>query len=229
MTKNKRILLVEDDHTMGFLLKDSLMNYSYEVTHVTNGQLGLNEFMKSTFDVCILDVMLPVLDGFSLATAIRKHDVSIPILFLTARSLKEDRIKGFKIGGDDYITKPFSVEELALRIQAILRRGNSVQLTAKQIPFAGYTLNIDNLILSHSSDTYQLTQKEADILELLVSHPNLLLKREFILKTIWKDDSYFVGRSLDVFISKLRKYLKNDPLVNIVNIHGTGYKMEIKG
>ena len=226
MEIRKHILLVEDDESMGFLLQDSLVNYNYNVTHMSDGKSALFEFSRQKFDLCILDVMMPAMDGFTLASEIRNSDKDIPIIFLTAKALKEDRIKGFKLGADDYVTKPFSVEELALRIKAILKRGKLIPSTNKLIPFSNYTLDLNNLMLDSGVEKIQLTQKEADILALFVRNPNALLKREFILKTIWKDDSYFVGRSLDVFISKLRKYLKEDPSIKIVNIHGTGYKFE---
>ena len=227
MEKKKHILLVEDDESMGFLLKDSLENYHYSVTHSPDGLAALKEFKRQSFDLCLLDVMMPRMDGFTLATEIRKFDLDIPIIFLTAKALKEDRIKGFKIGADDYVTKPFSVEELALRIKAILKRGKSSQSSLKSVPFSKYVLDLNNLILETGSQKIQLTQKEADILNLFATHPNTLLKREFILNSVWKDDSYFVGRSLDVFISKLRKLFKEDATTNIVNIHGSGYRFEV--
>ena len=227
MSIKKRILLVEDDESMGFLLKDSLENYHYAVTHLSDGKSALMEFNKRPFDLCLLDVMMPNMDGFSLATEIRKNDLDIPIIFLTAKAMKEDRIKGFKLGADDYVTKPFSVEELALRIKAVLKRGKSLQTSDKLIPFANYVLDLTNLILNTGDSKIQLTQKEVDILALFVTNPNTLLKREFILKTIWEDDSYFIGRSLDVFISKLRKHFKDNAAIKITNIHGSGYKFQL--
>lgn len=227
MEAQKHILLVEDDESMGFLLKDSLENYSYRVTHLSDGESALLAFNEQPFDLCLLDVMMPNMDGFSLATEIKKQDEDIPIIFLTAKALKEDRIKGFKLGADDYVTKPFSVEELALRIKAILKRGKSLPPTNTSISFAKYELDLQNLVLNNGTKKIQLTQKEADILNLFVTNPNTLLKRAFILKTIWEDDGYFVGRSLDVFISKLRKHFKDDASVQIVNIHGSGYKFEV--
>ncbi|PCJ65306.1 MAG: DNA-binding response regulator [Bacteroidetes bacterium] len=228
MSTKKNILLVEDDESMGFLLKDSLENYQYNVTHFSDGKSALEAFKKDQFDLCLLDVMMPNMDGFTLASEIRNIDTDIPMVFLTAKAMKEDRIKGFKLGADDYVTKPFSVEELALRIKAILKRGKSVQTTKQLIPFANYVLDLDNLILSTDTSKTQLTRKEADILKLFVTNPNTLLKREYILNNVWKDDSYFVGRSLDVFISKLRKLFREDPTVVILNIHGSGYKFQVK-
>lgn len=227
MDNKKHILLVEDDESMGFLLKDSLQNYDYDVTHFSDGKSALTEFKIQKYDLCLLDVMMPNMDGFTLATEIRNSDKDIPIIFLTAKAMKEDRIKGFKLGADDYVTKPFSIEELVLRIQVILKRGKIVATTNNVLPFSSYELDLTNLMLNTGTKKIQLTQKEADILELFVTKQNELLKREFILNSIWKDDSYFVGRSLDVFISKLRKYLKEDPSIKIVNIHGTGYRFEV--
>jgi len=226
MSAKKHILLVEDDESMGFLLKDSLESYNYRVTHYSDGKSALNEFLKHTFDLCLLDVMMPNMDGFTLASEIRKNDLNTPIIFLTAKAMKEDRIKGLKLGADDYVTKPFSIEELTLRIKAVLKRGKVLQATDQQISFSTYTLDLDNLILNTKNKQIQLTQKEADILALFALNKNTLLKREFILKSIWEDDSYFIGRSLDVFISKLRKYFKTDSTISITNIHGSGYKFE---
>jgi len=224
---SKQILLVEDDESMGFLLKDSLENYNYSVKHFADGRLALAEFNNNQFDLCLLDVMMPNMDGFSLATEIRKQDSDIPIIFLTAKAMKEDRIKGFKLGADDYVTKPFSIEELELRIQVILKRGKLSDSDNKIIPFGKYVLDLNNLSLSTNESKIQLTQKEVDILALFVSNQNSLLRREFILKSVWEDDGYFVGRSMDVFISKLRKHFKDDPSININNIHGSGYRFEI--
>jgi DNA-binding response OmpR family regulator len=227
MDKKKHILLVEDDESMGFLLKDSLENYNYIVTHISDGKSALIEFKSAKFDLILLDVMMPNMDGFTLASEIRKINLDIPIIFLTAKSMKEDRIKGFKIGGDDYVTKPFSIEELTLRMKAILKRGKPLLSTKHLISFSTCVLDLNNLILDTSFKQIQLTQKEADILALFASTQNILLRRAFILQTIWEDDSYFVGRSLDVFISKLRKYLKDNTNITIVNIHGSGYKFQV--
>ncbi len=228
-TAKKHILLVEDDESMGFLLQDSLENYGYQVTHKTNGVEALTAFKRQPFKICLLDVMMPQMDGFTLAEEIRKLDLNVPIIFLTAKAMKEDRIKGFRLGADDYVTKPFSVEELDLRMHAIFKRGKVHSHTEKdQITFANYTLNRANLTLDKGTETIQLTQKESAILALLVTQPNTLLKRTYILNSVWKEDGYFVGRSLDVFISKLRKYLKENPAVQIVNVHGSGYKFEVK-
>lgn len=225
MNNKKHVLLVEDDESMGFLLKDSLENYNFKITLLSNGKLALNEFNRNSFDICLLDVMMPIMDGFSLAKEIRKLDTKIPIIFLTAKSMKEDKINGFKIGADDYVTKPFNIEELVLRIKAILKRSSSIHTPKNIIPFSNYNLDLDNLLLnSNNNSAIQLTQKEADILALFATNKNTLLKRDYILKSVWKDDNYFIGRSLDVFISKLRKHFKNTPSIIIKNIHGSGYK-----
>lgn len=228
MEKKKNILLAEDDESMGFLLKDSLESYGFTVTHVNNGKSALEQFASTNFDLLLLDVMMPVLDGFSVAKQIRKTNESIPIIFLTAKALKEDRIKGFKIGADDYVTKPFSVEELSLRIKAIFKRGNFSNSTSEFMKFGKSSLEVENLLLNSNGIKQQLTQKECDILTFFISKPNTLLKREDILNNVWNDDGYFVGRSLDVFISKLRKYLKSDEMLQISNVHGLGYKFEIR-
>lgn len=228
MDHKKHILLVEDDESMGFLLQDSLENYGYQVTHKPNGMMALAEFKRNTFHLCLLDVMMPQMDGFTLAEEIRQLDLDIPIIFLTAKAMKEDRIKGFRLGADDYVTKPFSVEELDLRMQAIFKRGQVTQVVnSSNIEFANYHLNRINLILDKGTEKVQLTQKESDILALFATQPNTLLKRSYILNSVWKEDGYFVGRSLDVFISKLRKYLKDNKAIRIVNIHGSGYKFEV--
>lgn len=227
MNIQKRILLIEDDESMGFLLKDSLESHNFEVTHLTNGLLALPLLKKQFFDLCLLDVMMPKIDGFTLAKEIRAFNLNIPLLFLTAKSMKEDKIKGFKAGADDYVTKPFSIEELVLRIKAILKRGKVTDLTNELINFSTYSLDITNLTLNTLDGSIQLTQKEVDLLSLFVKNPNTLLRREYILKSIWGDDSYFLGRSLDVFISKLRKHFKETSSIKINNIHGTGYKFVI--
>lgn len=227
MEIKKRILLVEDDKSMGFLLKDTLENHDYKVSHFPDGEQALTDFNRKPYDLCLLDVMMPNMDGFSLAAEIRKVNQDIPIIFLTAKAMKEDRIKGFKLGADDYVTKPFSIEELSLRIKAILKRGKLLAVTNGMIPFANYMLDHANLILDTNHKKIQLTQKEGDILALFATNQNVLLKREVILQAVWQDDGYFVGRSLDVFISKLRKHLKENPAVNIVNVHGTGYKFQV--
>jgi DNA-binding response OmpR family regulator len=220
-----RILLVEDDSSLGFVIKDNLGMKGYAVTLCTDGDSGLEAFQKEEFDLCIFDVMLPKKDGFALALKVRERNERIPILFVTAKSMLEDKVAGFTAGGDDYITKPFSMEELTLRIEVFLRRSNG-QPAASLYKLGNYEFDPLNLRLTHPNGEKMLTQKEADVLKLLCLNKTRVLKREEILKAVWGDDDYFLGRSLDVFISKLRKYLKDDDTVEIVNYHGVGFKLE---
>jgi len=231
-TDIKKILLVEDNQNLRTVLKDYLEMLSYDITACSDGDEGARVFTKNNFDLCILDIMMPVKDGFSLAQEIKSIDANVPIIFLTARTLKEDKIKGFKLGADDYITKPFSTEELSLRIEAILRRTqvNHIYniLGEKEIFNIGtYTFDYSSLQLISITKTINLTKKEAELLKLLCSHVNTLIPRELILKSIWGEDNYYIGRSMDVFITKLRKYLYEDTNVSIINIHGSGFKLEI--
>lgn len=225
---NPRILLVEDDPSLGFVIMDNLVAKGYEVTLCVDGEEGQQVFLQKQFDLCIFDVMMPKKDGFTLAKNIREKNQQIPILFVTAKSMLEDKIAGFAAGGDDYIVKPFSMEELCLRIEVFLRRSNGTPLTSEIFSISTYTFDYKNLTLQHPDGTKALTQKEAEVLRLLCIHRDRVLKREEILKTVWGDDDYFLGRSLDVFISKLRKYLKEDPSVEIVNYHGVGFRLEQK-
>lgn len=227
-----KILLVEDDPNLSLVLVDYLEMLTYETVLCRDGIHGLNTFKSTHFDLCILDVMLPKKDGFSLAEDIRIINELIPIVFLTAKSLSEDRIKGFKAGCDDYITKPFSTEELSLRIDAILKRcmlKDRLSLHEKKEVYniGKYEFDYSNMSLTFKENKHNLTRKEADLLKLLCESRNVILKRETALKAIWGDDDYFIGRSMDVFITKLRKYLKEDPRISITNIHGTGFKLEI--
>lgn len=224
------ILLVEDDQNLGYMLKDLLDLDGFTVTWETNGQSGLNAFKTKPFDLCILDVMLPVKDGFTLAEDIQKYKPGTPFLFLTARGQEADRIKGLKLGADDYITKPFSTEELILRIEIILRRlgkepgnGNHDVFTIGSVIF-----DYPNQLLQMHGEERRLTKKEAMVLQMLCQNVNTLVRREQLLINIWGSDDYFMGRSMDVYIAKLRSYLKSDPAINIVNIHGTGFKLEIR-
>jgi two-component system OmpR family response regulator len=223
------ILLVEDDKNLGFIIRDFLEMSDYQVFHKENGKLGLESFKKGTYDLVLLDIMLPLMDGFTLAEEIRKIDNDVPIIFMTAKTMKEDKYKGFRIGADDYITKPFSTEELKLRINAILRRvkKNSNSKTVKYI-IGNYTFDFSNHLLSSSASERQLTRREAELLHLLCLNMNNVLRREVALKTIWGEDDYFMGRSMDVYITKLRKLLSEDPSISIVNIHNTGFRLEVK-
>ncbi|MCB0790900.1 MAG: response regulator transcription factor [Flavobacteriales bacterium] len=231
MTERKaNILLVEDDPNLGFVIQDALKRQGYAVHLCRDGKEGLKYFNEHAYDLCVLDVMLPNKDGFGLAEDIRRTDDRVPIIFLTAKSQTEDRITGFKAGGDDYLTKPFSHEELALRIEAILRR--TIDRTgAKQrrevFTLGDYTFDHRDLTLKHPGEDRKLTRKEAEVLRLLCMHQDQVLPRELVLNMVWGDDTYFLGRSLDVFISRLRKYLKRDERVQINNVHGVGFKLQV--
>ena len=222
-----KILLTEDDENLGSLLKEYLIAKSYDTDWFLNGEKAYKSFIKNHYDLCILDIMMPVKDGFTLAKEIRMTDSEIPIIFLTAKSLKEDVIEGFKAGADDYITKPFSMEELIFRIEAILKRTKKDGKSISQAEFkiGKYTFNSRKQILHLGDKEQNLTTKEAELLKLLCANKNIILERNFALKTIWIDDNYFNARSMDVYIAKLRKYLKDDPKVQIINVHGKGFKL----
>jgi DNA-binding response OmpR family regulator len=225
-----KLLLVEDDPSLGFVIKDMLSQRNFDVTLCNDGEQGEKMFSERNFNACILDVMLPKKDGFSLARAIRKINQDVPILFLTAKSMTDDKLEGFRTGADDYITKPFNLEELLCRIDVFLRRSNAPQVATEENIFSigQFQFDYKNLTLKSSNQQKILTQKEAEVLRLLHLHRGRVLKREEILTNVWGDDDYFMGRSMDVFISKLRKYLKEDPAVQIVNYHGVGFKLEQK-
>lgn len=228
---NLRILLAEDDPNLGAVLKDSLELEDNYVELYEDGELAWNAFNKEDFDICILDVMMPKKDGFALATEIKKVDKNIPIIFLTAKSMQEDRIKGLSIGADDYITKPFSFEELNLRIEGIMRRikdARTPDITQKEFEIGRYKYNADYRTLYLDKEEQKLTTKEGELLKLLAFNKNQILDRDIALKSIWGNDNYFTGRSMDVYITKLRKYLKEDESIEIVNIHGKGFKLLIK-
>lgn len=223
-----RILLVEDDENLGRVIRDFLKIKGFEVELKADGDAGSKAFMEGAFDCCILDVMLPKKDGMTLAREIRRIDHEIPILFLTAKSMDEDKVEGFKTGADDYITKPFNIEELVMRIQVFLRRSKAIELNqSTEFEIGKYIFQYENLNLTLGEETRTLTQREADILFLLCKNKGNVLRREDILMKIWGKDDYFVGRSLDVFLSKLRKYLKDDPKVEIQNHHSVGFKLMI--
>jgi DNA-binding response OmpR family regulator len=223
-----RILLVEDDLNLGLVIADHLKTQDYEVISAEDGAEGLVKFNEEQFNLCILDVMLPVLDGFSLAQDIRKINKDIPILFLTAKSMTEDKIKGFESGGDDYLTKPFSIQEFELRVKALLRRSR-LELVTEEMTYAigAYRYDVENQVLNSNETQKTLTKKEAQILKILFKHKNQVISREIILKGVWGQDDYFVGRSLDVFITKLRKYFAEDERIVISNLHGVGFKFEV--
>jgi DNA-binding response OmpR family regulator len=222
-----KILLVEDDHSLGFVVKDNLVHKGYQVDWVENGEQGLTKFSNGDFDLCVLDVMMPKKDGFTLAAEIRSKNPNIPILFVTAKSMLEDKLNGFKVGGDDYLVKPFNMDELIARIEVFLRRTKNAATTETQFLIGTFKFDSNNLKLIHPKSEKTLTQKEAEVLKLLCANQHRVLKREEILNQVWGDDDYFMGRSLDVFISKLRKYLKEDPSIEIVNYHGVGFRMEV--
>ena len=228
MSNAKKILLVEDDPSLGFVIKDNLHVRGYDVTLCQDGESGERTFNDSLFNLCIFDVMLPRKDGFALARSVRAKNKSIPILFLTAKSMTEDKLEGFQAGADDYITKPFSLDELFYRIEVFLKRGQVQHSQDEKVFLLGhYEFDFANLLLKNHKTEKSLTQKEADVLKLLYQNRERVLKREEILKQVWGDDDYFMGRSMDVFISKLRKYLKEDASIQIVNYHGVGFKLEI--
>jgi DNA-binding response OmpR family regulator len=224
-----KILLCEDDENLGMLLREYLQVKGYDTDLMSDGEAGYKAFMKNSYDVCVFDVMMPKKDGFALAKEIRAINSEVPILFLTAKTLKEDIIEGFKIGGDDYITKPFSMEELLFRIEAILRRVKSRKVKDKIVYRLGkFTFDSQKQQLSIGDKATKLTTKESELLSLLCANANDILERNYTLKTIWIDDNYFNARSMDVYITKLRKLLKDDyPAVQIINIHGKGYKLII--
>ena len=224
--KKDKLLIVEDDLNLGQILKEYLEAKGFETHLCRDGEEGIQAFRDQHFDLCILDIMMPKKDGFTLAKEIRLTDKQTPIIFLTAKSMKEDTLEGFKIGADDYITKPFSMEELLLRLMAILRRtGNSAVKTQNNYKFGAFTFNYDQQILRFAEDEQKLTSKESELLRLLCQNINQTLDRSAALKAIWKDDSYFNARSMDVYIAKLRKYLKKDENIRILTIHGEGFKL----
>ncbi|MBN2571680.1 MAG: response regulator transcription factor [Ignavibacteriales bacterium] len=229
MEKHK-ILLVEDDQNLSILLKEYLEIKNFDVFVSNNGEEGFDVFSKNKFDLCILDVMMPKKDGFSLAKDIRKIDSDIPIIFLTAKSLIQDKIDGLKIGGDDYITKPFSTEELLLRIKAILKRVSNQKkqksTEEKIFKLGKYEFEYPKRQLKIEKQKFNLTGKEAELLRLLCINKNETLNRSDALKIIWKEDSYFTSRSMDVYITKLRNYLKEDKNIEIINVHGTGFTLK---
>lgn len=223
-----KILYVEDDETLNFITRDHLEMQGYDVRQCSDGATALEMFKGEEFDICVLDVMLPEMDGFTLAGEIRKRNNEVPIIFLTAKSMKEDRIEGLKIGADDYVTKPFSMEELLLRIEVFLRRSKIAHPDNEhKYQIGSYAFDYSNLDLSKDGVSASLTQREADLLRYFAKAPNQVLKRSDILLGVWGEDDYFLGRSLDVFVSRLRKYLRDDQSVKIENIHGVGFKLKI--
>jgi DNA-binding response OmpR family regulator len=228
MIMSPKILYAEDDATLAFLTKDNLEQNNYDVTHCKNGLLCLETFKTQQFDLCILDIMMPKMDGFDLATEIRKFDKNIPILFLSAKTLKEDRIKGLKLGADDYLIKPFSIEELILKIEVFLKRSNkTATVEVENYQIGKYFFDYKNYCLQYENQKISLTQRESELLKLFLDNKNKVLKREEILKQLWGDDDYFMGRSLDVFISRLRKIFANEKGIEIENLHSIGFRIKI--
>lgn len=228
MDERQRILLCEDDESLGMLLRDYLEAKNYDADLCLDGEAGYRAFCKNQYDMCVLDVMMPRKDGFQLAQEIRMQNTEIPIIFLTAKNLKEDVFEGFRIGADDYITKPFSMDELVFRMEAILRRVRG-QRTKEQTAYrlGSFIFDTQRQLLIRGEQKTKLTTKECELLSLLCKHVNDVLQRELALKTIWIDDNYFNARSMDVYITKLRKHLKDDPEVEINNVHGKGYRLII--
>jgi len=222
---SQKVLLLEDDPNLGLILQEHLQMNGFEVVLCTDGDRGLSAFREDKFDLCLVDIMMPKKDGFTFA-----RDQATPLIFLTARSLKEDRVQGFKVGCDDYVTKPFSMEELLLRIQAVLRRSGGVDSGTDQTEFqiGSYRFDSRRQTLVGPASEFKLTSKENALLRLLCLNLNRTLERQIALTEIWGEESYFSGRSMDVFISKLRKHLKEDPRISITNVHGTGFKLEVK-
>ncbi|MDP2335012.1 MAG: response regulator transcription factor [Bacteroidota bacterium] len=229
MTTKPHIFLVEDDLSFGAVLKSYLEINDFEVDWIDDGQNALNQFTKHNFDICILDVMLPHVDGFTIAAEIRKINLEIPILFLTAKNLREDVLKGYKIGADDYITKPFDTEVLIFKLKAILKRISGIQPKGSGFYQIGsYLFDFKLRVLEHDHSKQKLSPKESELLKMLCEKQNELLPREAALKKIWGDDGYFTARSMDVYLTKLRKLFSDDPTVEIRNIHGSGFMLEIK-
>ena len=225
-----KLLYVEDDESLQFVTQDNLEIAGYEVIGIANGTEALRRIEEGiAFDLAILDVMLPGVDGFALAEAIRERDAEVPVLFLSAKSLKEDRLRGLRIGADDYLTKPFNIEELVLKVEVFLRRRHLVERPPEELTVGDFRVDMANLELRNVADEdvepRRLTQRELDLLALFARTPNRVLKRSDILTKIWGRDDYFLGRSMDVFISRLRKYLRADERVSIENVHGVGFRL----
>ncbi len=226
MDERHKILLCEDDESLGMLLREYLQAKNYEADLCLDGEAGFKAFTKGTYDMCVLDVMMPRKDGFQLAKEIRSINQEVPIIFLTAKNLKEDVFEGFKIGADDYLTKPFSMDELVFRMEAVLRRVKGKKMKDNDMFTLGnFTFDVKRQLLTINEKETKLTTKECELLALLCRHANDVLQREVALKTIWIDDNYFNARSMDVYITKLRKLLKDDPSIEINNVHGKGYRL----
>ncbi|MCZ2459224.1 MAG: response regulator transcription factor [Chitinophagales bacterium] len=228
MEKQKTVLIAEDDLQLGFLIKENLEEEGYEVINCPDGEIAWEYFQKKQPDICLLDINMPARDGYSLAKKIRQKNDVVPIIFLTAKSMEEDKLRGFEEGGDDYITKPFSMKELLLRMNVFLRR-NKMLLSddSREIKIGNFTFYPDEMKLMKDNENITLTQRESELLEFMCMHPNKALKREDILTHVWGKNDYFLGRSMDVFVTKLRKHLKNEPSVNIETVHNVGFRFNM--
>jgi DNA-binding response OmpR family regulator len=226
---NAKVLLAEDDADLAFVIKDNLEEEGCQVVHCVNGEAAIQQFNRTEFDICLLDVMMPLKDGFSIARKIRQKNVWTPILFITARSQELDRLEGFKSGADDYITKPFSMKELQMRMDVFLRRTRKI-IADQRMEYQLGTLRFvhGSLKLYRGTETISLTQRESDLLRFLCEHTNRVIRREEILLNVWGKDDYFLGRSMDVFITRLRKYFKNEPMVLLETIHGIGFRLNLQ-
>jgi DNA-binding response OmpR family regulator len=225
VTKKVKVLLAEDDMSLGYVIKDNLQDAGYEVVLCPDGQTAIEKFDKTQYDICLLDVMMPNKDGFTVARKIRQQSDMVPILFLTAKSMEEDKVKGFLTGADDYITKPFSMQELLLRMDVFIRRSRKLHADlVQEFSIGQMRFSYSDLKLHTSAETFTLTQKEADLLKFLCEHANHILKRDEVLLNVWGKDDYFLGRSMDVFMTKLRKYFKADPNIILETIHGVGFR-----
>ena len=226
MQSKAKVLLAEDDTSLAFVIKDNLEEEGYDVTWCADGEAALQQFLKNVFDICLLDVMMPVKDGFTLAKKIRQKSDIVPILFITAKSLEQDKLDGFKTGADDYLTKPFSMKELLMRMDVFLRRTKKMHSDdAKEYTIGKLRFLYSSLKLYSGGEEFSLTQREADLLKFFCDHSNKVLKREEILLSVWGKDDYFLGRSMDVFITRLRKHFKADPAVILETIHGIGFRL----
>lgn len=226
----RKILLLEDDPNLGLILQEHLQVKGFSVLLCQNGEEGIKAYQRDSFDLCLVDVMMPKKDGFTFAKEVRAKDQVTPLVFLTAKSLKEDKIEGFKIGCDDYVTKPFSIEELVFRIEAVLKRSSikpTADIAQTNFTVGSFTFDSTRQLLTRKSTQLKLTPKESELLRLLCLHINQTVERDYALRTIWGNESYFSGRSMDVFVSKLRKYLKDDPTIEIMGIHGKGIRLVV--
>ncbi len=225
---NPRILYVEDDETLGFVTKDSLTQENFDVEHFLDGEQAKKAFNTNIYDICIIDVMLPKIDGYALAEYIRLKNTQIPIIFVTAKSMQEDKLKGLKIGADDYITKPFSIEELVLKLNIFLKRKYVEQDQQTIHEIGKFEFDFENLILTFDDEKAKITQREGELLYELATRQNKVVKRKTLLEKIWGKEDYFLGRSMDVFISRLRKHLSKDKSIQIENVHGVGFRLIVE-